>query len=145
MERAPAGLIRGRFHPGNKQLYAAGLTAWASNCTADGGFYRIRSTGKPAHMPVRTEARKGAYTITFSDPLPADGKFKVKVWDIKRTGNYGSNHYDEHELKIEKAVIRDNMVVLEIPDLAPTKGMEISCDFGGGIKRVIHASIHHLR
>jgi hypothetical protein len=120
------------------------MTAWASNCSADGGFYRIRATGKPCHMPVGTEARKETYTITFSDPLPASGVFKVKVWDIKRTENYGSDHYDGRELRIEKAEIRGNKLILRIPDLAPTRGMEISCEFEGGIKRVVHASIHHL-
>jgi hypothetical protein len=144
VERSPTGLIRGRFHPVNKQLYAAGMAAWATNCTADGGFYRIRSTGKPSYMPIGTEARKGTYTITFSDPLPAGGTFKVKVWNIKRTEYYGSEHYDEHALEITKAVTKGKQVILSIPALAPTRGMEISCDFGGGIKRVIHATIHHL-
>ncbi len=144
VERAPTGVMRGRFHPVNKQLYMAGLTAWATNCTADGGFYRVRSTGKPSYMPIGTEARKGTYTLTFSDPLPATGNFKVKVWNLKRSEKYGSNHYDEHELRIDKAVISGNKVVLNIPDLAPTRGMEITCDFEGGLKRVIHASIYYL-
>ena len=144
VERAPSGLIRGRFHPANKQLYAVGMVAWATNCATDGGFYRIRATGKPGYMPIKTEARKGTYTITFSDPLPTEGTFKVTVWNLKRTANYGSKHYDEHELKITNSVLNENQVTLSIPDLAPTWGMEISCDFGSGIKRVIHASIHQL-
>ncbi len=144
IEASPSGLHRGRFHPGNKQLYAAGMFAWAGSRNADGSFCRIRATGKPSYMPIKTAASKGKYTITFSDPLPAEGTFKVKVWNLKRTANYGSQHFDEHELKITKAEIKGQQVTLSIPDLEPTWGMEISCDFGNNIKRVIHASIHQL-
>ena len=144
IEASPSGLHRGRFHPGNKQLYAAGMFAWAGSRNADGSFCRIRATGKPSYMPIKTAASKGKYTITFSDPLPAEGTFKVKVWNLKRTANYGSQHFDEHELKITKAEIKGQQVTLSIPDLEPTWGMEISCDFRNNIKRVIHASIHQL-
>jgi len=41
-------------------------------------------------------------------------------------------------------MISGNQATLTIPDLEPTRGMEISCDFGNKIKRVIHASIHQL-
>src|SRR5690606_24509739 len=43
----PTGIMRGRFHPDEGQLYAAGMFAWAGNKVKDGGFYRIRATGKP--------------------------------------------------------------------------------------------------
>jgi hypothetical protein len=144
LEASPSGLHRGRFHPRNKQLYAVGMFAWAGSRNADGAFCRIRATGKPSYMPIKTAASKGKYTITFSDPLPAEGSFKVKVWNLKRTANYGSKHYDEHELKITKSKIKGQQATLTIPDLEPTWGMEISCDFGNNIKRVIHASIHQL-
>ena len=141
---SPSGLHRGRFHPVNKQLYAAGMFAWAGSQQSDGAFCRIRSTGKPSYVPIKTKATKGTYTITFSDPLPADTSFKVKVWNLKRTAKYGSKHLDERELEISKATISGKQAILTIPDLEPTWGMEISCDLGNNNKRVIHASIHKL-
>ena len=144
IEAAPSGLHRGRFHPVNKQLYAAGMFAWAGSRQADGSFCRIRATGKPSYLPVKTEASKGKYKIIFSDPLPAKANFKVKVWNLKRTANYGSKHYDEHALEITEVTISGKQAILTIPDLEPTWGMEISCDFGNKIKRVIHASLHQL-
>lgn len=143
--RLPTGVHRGRFHPENGQLYAVGMFAWAGSQKEDGGFFRIRRTGQPAHLPVKTEATRGRYTITFSDELPERGVFRVTTWDLKRTRNYGSKHYNEKELKVTGYEIQGNRVILRVPDLKPTRGMEIRCLFSGDIERVIHGSIHQLR
>ena len=52
----PTGLIRGRFHPTNGHLYTCGMFAWAGNQQQPGGFYRVRATGKPMHLPVGLHA-----------------------------------------------------------------------------------------
>ncbi|MCZ6673598.1 MAG: c-type cytochrome, partial [Verrucomicrobia bacterium] len=66
----PTGIIRGRFHPGNGHLYLCGMSAWATNqMDQPGGFYRVRATGKPSHMPIALKAKEGRIEITFSDPL----------------------------------------------------------------------------
>ena len=54
----PTGVMRGRFHPKDGQLYACGMFAWAGNQTAPGGFYRIRATGKPMFLPTGLHATK---------------------------------------------------------------------------------------
>ncbi|MBK1855055.1 c-type cytochrome [Verrucomicrobiaceae bacterium 5K15] len=144
IEASPSGLHRGRFHPVNKQLYAAGMFAWAGNQQSDGSFCRIRATGKPSYMPIKTNASKGKYTITFSDPLPEETSFQVKVWNLKRTAKYGSKHYDERELEVTKTMISGNQATLIIPNLEPTWGMEIACHLGNNNQRIIHASIHEL-
>ena len=48
----PTGVMRGRFHPVDGQLYLCGMFAWAGSRTQPGGFYRLRYTGKPVHLPV---------------------------------------------------------------------------------------------
>jgi hypothetical protein len=48
---APTGIIRGRFHAADGQLYTIGLFGWASDKTRPGGFYRVRYSGKPLHIP----------------------------------------------------------------------------------------------
>ncbi len=68
----PTGIMRGRFHPTDGQLYACGMFAWAGNQTAPGGFYRVRYTGKPADLPVGLKAKAGGVELTFTDPLDAD-------------------------------------------------------------------------
>ena len=46
----PTGIMRGRFNPKDGQLYALGMSAWATNQMIQvGGFYRIRYTDKPIY------------------------------------------------------------------------------------------------
>ena len=141
----PTGIHRGRFHPENGQLYVAGMFAWAGNQKGDGGFFRVRSTGNPSHLPIGLRVRESRVEIDFTDEISADSKFSVKTWDLKRTKNYGSKHYNEKELEIDKIAVEGKTATLTIPDLAPTRGMEIKCDLGGGIERVIHNSIHRVK
>jgi hypothetical protein len=142
--KLPTGTHRGRFHPQNGQLYVAGMFAWAGSQQEDGGFFRIRKTGNPTYLPIKTEARKGQYVITFSDPLPQGGDFQVKAWDLKRTKNYGSKHYNERQLEVKNVAIRDNTAILDIPALQPTWGMEVKMKLGSGEERILHNSIHEL-
>ncbi len=145
IDRLPTGIHRGRFHPENGQLYGVGMFAWAGSQKEDGGFFRVRATGKSAWQPVKTQARDGKYVITFSDELPKSGKFTIKTWDLKRTERYGSKHFNEKELTLASYTILGNQVTLVVPDLRPTMGMEIRCEFSNGIERVIHSSIHSVQ
>lgn len=151
----PTGLVRGRFHPTNGHLYTCGMFAWAGNQQQPGGFYRIRATGKPMHLPVGLEASTGNVKITFTDAL-ADSATKpenyhITAWDLKRTKSYGSKHYNERNWNVTEAKLsRDGKVVsLSIPELEPTWGMEIRCFVespdGRTIERRIHNTIHELK
>ena len=152
----PTGIMRGRFNPADRQLYACGMFAWASNQQQqEGGFYRIRYTGKPVHLPIGLHAKRGGVELTFSgqlDPaMSADPtNYAVKVWSLKRSADYGSKHYDEHEVSVSEAtpLAIGNGVFLTIPDLAPTWCMEIKYTLkartGKPIEGVIHNTIHAL-
>jgi len=152
----PTGVMRGRFHPTNGQLYGSGMFAWAGTQQQAGGFYRIRYTGKPAYMPIAMEAITTGMRITFSDPLDKafveqQAEYAVEIWDLKRTRNYGSKHYNQQPLDVTSATLSDDgrTLYLEIDDLRPTWGMEIRCELKGlgdkePVTRVIHNSIHHL-
>jgi hypothetical protein len=151
----PTGVMRGRFHPVDQQLYCCGMFAWAGNATQPGGLYRIRYTGRPMYLPVGLQAREKHIEIAFTDPIDriagADtANYAIKVWSLKRSANYGSEHYDEHPLAVERAEVATDgrHVTLHVPALAPTWGMEIMCrlvtEDGGRVERVIHNSIHKL-
>ena len=126
--------------------------AWAGSQRKAGGFYRIRKTEQPANLPTEINATKSGVTLTLSDSVDAKSikpdAFRVKAWDLKRTRNYGSKHYNEREWKVTKAVLNGNKVTLTIPDLEPTWGMSIEMKLTGknGEKftRVIHNSIFEL-
>jgi hypothetical protein len=151
----PTGVMRGRFHPGNGQLYVCGLVGWASNQQQDGGFFRVRYTGKAAYLPIELRARRGYLELVFSDRLDQSSaentdNYKIHIWSLKRTENYGSPHYNQHSLALVTARLQQDRrtVRLETPDLAPTMGMQIKCDLRGAdgtpFQRVIHNSIYSL-
>jgi hypothetical protein len=155
IERFPTGVMRGRWHPVNGQLYAAGMFAWAGNQQEDGGFYRVRLTGRPLNVPIELRARQGAFSITFTDPLDpltarAPGSYSIRAWDLLRSKNYGSRHLNERPLRVTGAALSADgrTVTLTIPELAPSRGMEILCRLrsadGTEFERRIHNTIHAL-
>ncbi|HEV7226340.1 MAG TPA: LamG-like jellyroll fold domain-containing protein, partial [Pirellulales bacterium] len=128
----PTGVMRGRFHPTNEQLYACGMFAWAGNQTAPGGFYRVRYTGKAVYVPIGLHARRGGIEIKFSGPLDRTlatdpARYCVRSWSLKRTADYGSEHHDERQLRIASASLAADQcsVSLELPDMEPTWCMAI--------------------
>ena len=147
------GTMRGRFAP-DGALYACGLFAWAGNANGPGGFHRIRRTEKPADLPLAIHATPGAIQITFTDPIdPASVKaesFTLKVWSLKRSANYGSNHVAEHPLVITDARLAKDgkTITLTIPTIEPTTSYELIAKLrnssGNPIDRSIHGTIHQL-
>lgn len=152
----PTGIMRGRFHPQDGQLYTCGLFAWASSRSAkEGGLYRVRYAGSGGALPIGTQASLQQLSMTFSDPLDAETaadlkRYAFKVWGLKRTKNYGSPHVDEHEVAITGAHLSADgrTLTLTIPDLAPTWCYELRCRLrtkaGQPAERVIHGTIHEL-
>ena len=150
------GVMRGRFHPEDGQLYACGLSAWATNqVLQEGGLYRVRYTGKRANLPVGLNALENGLKITFTDPLdPASvadpANFQVKTWALKRTRSYGSDRYDTHSLTIASAELKSDgeTVFLNIPDISPVWIMEISYQLrsasGEAVNGVVQNTIHEL-
>ncbi len=152
LKQFPTGIMRGRFHPVEGQLYGCGMFAWAGTQRKAGDFYRIRKTDKPANLPTKIEASKSGVTLTLSDEIdPASVKpesFRIKAWDLKRTKNYGSKHFNEREWKVTKATISGDQITLIIPDLIPTWGMSIEMKLTGSdgekLTRLVHNSIFEL-
>ena len=151
----PTGIMRGRFHPNDGQLYGCGMYAWAGNQKQPGGFYRIRATQKPAHAPIGLNITKQTVTITFTDALDPKSiqepkAWTIEAWDLKRTKSYGSKHHDQRKWAVKKASLSADgkTVTLTIPDLAPTWGMSIKAKVlsknGNPIAREIHNSIHQI-
>ncbi len=155
LPRLPTGIMRGRFHPTDGQLYACGMFAWGSNQQQPGGFYRIRRTGRDAHLPIGLQATRAGMLITFSAPLDRSVaqdavNYQVKTWDLKRTANYGSKHYNEQSLDVTAARLDQGStrLFLEIPRIKPTWGMEIKYSVRGAdgapVQGTIHNTIHRL-
>jgi hypothetical protein len=131
------------------------MFAWASDQTQPGGFYRVRYTGKAVYLPVGLHAARNGVTLHFSgalDPKSAgDPKhYAVQTWSLKRSEQYGSQHYDEKPAKITAVTVATDgkSVTLAIADLRPTWSMEIKYDVkaadGSVVKGFLHNTIHRL-
>ena len=152
----PTGMIRGRFSPADGQLYLGGMFSWAgSRQEEEGGLFRVTYKGNPVSMPTQLKASKETIDITFSEPINPGSvgdtdRYEIKTWDLKRTKNYGSKHYNERSLEVVSAKLLPDMktIRLTIPEVAPTWGMEIACRLqdqkGKEFRRVIHNTIHQL-
>jgi putative heme-binding domain-containing protein len=150
----PSGVMRGRFHPADGQLYLCGMFAWAGNATHQGGLYRLRATGRPMHLPIHLHARNAALELKFTEPLDPDAlnaeAVQIKTWSLKRSANYGSDHFNEQPLAVQSAALSSDgrTLTLEVPELAPTWCMEIKYALrarsGDPVSGVIHNTIHEL-
>jgi hypothetical protein len=150
----PTGVMRGRFHPKDGQLYLCGMFAWAGSATHPGGLYRLRATGHPIGLPIKLHAKESGLQLTFTesiDPTSIDaGNIQIKTWSLKRTAKYGSDHFNEKALKVNGVSLSPDRKTFEIelPDIQPTWCMEIkyalrSAD-GKPVAGVIHNTIHEL-
>ena len=155
LEPLPTGVMRGRFHPHDGQLYACGMFAWAGNRRHPRGFYRIRYTGQACHLPVALTTGGKRLRLTFTDPLDKasaedPGSWAVRAWDLRRSRRYGSKHVNERPWPLRKASLSPDgrTVTLDLPDLRPTWGMSIEGTFRGSkgeaVTREIHNSIFRL-
>ncbi len=151
----PTGVMRGRFNPGDGHLYTCGMFAWAGTQQTPGGFYRVRATSKPAHLPIGFHATKTGVSLTFSDPLDRKtatdpSRYNVKVWSLKRSENYGSPHVGEHGLKVERVTLSEDgkTVLLAIPTITPVQCFEIGYAIQGSkgerVESYLDGTIHKL-
>jgi hypothetical protein len=137
----PTGVMRGRFHPTDGQLYTSGLFGWSSNQTQPGGLYRVRYTGREVNLPVGMRVVKDGIELTFSDKLDQSiaedsDNFAVEQWNYRWTRNYGSAHYSvqdpkrkgQDEVDVWETTLADDgkTVFIEIEDLKPVMQMQIS-------------------
>ena len=134
----PTGIMRGRFHP-NGHLYICGMSAWAtSQMDLPGGFYRIRATGKPVHLPIELNAYTEGLRLVFSDPLdPATAEdpqnYAISTWELKRSSRYGSDRYNTKTLEVASAELSGDGKILKltIPGIEPVWQMQIDYRLAG--------------
>lgn len=159
----PTGIMRGRFHAGDGQLYACGLFGWSSDRTFPGGFYRVRYTGAPLRLPVAQRLRKDGIELTFSEPLePAAARdpdnYSVRWWNYRWTEKYGSDPYrvsdpkktgqDAAEVLGAELLPDGKTVFLKIDGLRPVMQIEITFALraadGAAFRQKVYGTINAL-
>lgn len=135
-----SGIMRGRFNPKDGQLYLCGLKGWQTSATREGGFYRVRYTGKPVRMPQTLHvARNGVeigFTCTLDETTAKDvGSYGVEQWNYQWTGNYGSPEFSVLNPEAKKHDVVDvrsvrlssdkKTVFLDLGEVRPSDQMRI--------------------
>ncbi len=155
------GVMRGRFRPADGQLYLAGLYGWAGNKTRPGGFYRVRYTGKPVHMPTGLQVASDGVVITFTGPLQREaaldtGNYHVQVWNYQWSERYGSPDFGltgregRDQLRVESVALSADArrVFLKLPDITPVMQMHVDINLqaadGSPLRTFLHNTIHRL-
>ena len=157
------GVMRARFNPHDGQLYLCGLRGWQTDGLRNGGFYRVRYTGKPAHVASEVHVRKNGLEITFTSPLDQTSaasldSYSMEQWNYKWTQEYGSPEFSvtdptqkKHDsvlIKSAKLLSDKKSVFLEIPDLQPVNQyklkVKIATAEGTPIAHDIYGTIHRL-
>ena len=152
----PTGIMRGRFNPKDGQLYALGMSAWATNQMIQvGGFYRIRHTENPLHLPIELKALTTGMQLTFASPLDRESaanpeNYTVSTWDLERSANYGSDRYNTRVLDIEDITLSSDgkTVHLLLPSIEPTWIMDIQYELksesGKEFEGIVQNTIYKL-
>ncbi len=149
----PTGVMRGRFNPGDGQLYACGLFAWAGNRTEPGGLFRLRRTPAALLLPTALHAAPGRIALSFPAGLDASmaadpGRFKVRTWSIRRSADYGSPHLDEADRTVTRAVLSPDgrTVTLDVDGFGPTRCYALEWDLRGAdgtpATGTLHGTLH---
>jgi putative heme-binding domain-containing protein len=149
----PTGIMRGRFHPADGQLYTCGLYAWAGNRQQPGGFFRVRRTDQPLTIPVGLHAEPGQLALEFAVPLDVaaatdPGRWTIHAWDLERTQKYGSQHVNERQLPVTAVRVSSDgrRVSLSVPDLGPTWCYSVEwmirAAAGEPVKGRLHGTLH---
>jgi hypothetical protein len=160
----PTGVMRGRFHPVDGQLYACGLFGWAGNKSRPGGFYRFRYTGKSLHVPVKYSVSKKGVSLTFSEPLDQEtasdsDSFAAEMCNYRRTAGYGSRDYlvtdpkkqGRDKLEITKVTLGPDgrTVLLQMPKLQKCMTLRIQYNLKGAkgetVKSEINCTVNVLK
>jgi hypothetical protein len=154
------GIMRGRVHPLDGQVYVAGLRGWLTTAQRQGGLYRVRYTGKPAHLPVDFAVRTTGVELRFSDPLDPQAigdlaNFTAERWNYPWNGNY---YVTENSVTHPKEPKHDVLIVhsahlsadgrtlsLDLPDMRKSHQLQINLKLrtadGTPLERVIYITV----
>lgn len=159
-----SGIMRGRFHPRDGQLYVCGLKGWQTSGARDGALHRVRYTGGEIYMPRSLEVTASGVRIGFTCPLQKDSaedlqNYSLEQWNYLWSDKYGSPEFSvedpsrqrRDEVGLTRACLEPDgrTIVLEIPNLRPVMQMKIQFRLraadGATIAQTVHNTINYLK
>ncbi len=165
--RPTSSVMRLRFNDRDGQLYISGLKGWQSNAGRNGGFDRIRYTGKPVAMPAGLNVTSKGLRVKFTQPLDPKtandaGSFSLRASDLLWNQEYGTKEYliGQRDLPISQRktgwspfkisnaqLLADGETVeITIEDWQPAHMLELNMDLktikGQSIRTKINHTVH---
>jgi hypothetical protein len=153
-----SGVCRARFNERDNALYLTGLRGWQSRAGKDGGFYRLRYTGKPYYLPTALHVAPEKISLTFAEALDKESaedidNYNLEQWNYRWTQAYGSAHWkvsdprqnghDEVEVDAAELSADGKTVTLTVPDLSPVMQMKTSFTLKAASGAPVKATVHH--
>jgi hypothetical protein len=156
-----SGIMRGRFHPRDGQLYVCGLKGWQTAGVRDAAFQRVRYAGKALRMPCEMHVTHRGIEVKFTCALDESSatdeqNYAIEQWNYKWSEDYGSPDFsvinpnakgrDPVAVKSIQLGPDRKSVFLEIPELRPVMQMKIQfrikADDGSPIAYEIYNTIN---
>lgn len=152
-----SGVMRGRFSPGDGQLYVCGLVVWQSNGAQKGAFHRVRYTGQPVasvrHVAVQPTGVELLFTTELDRASVEDpGNWSVERWNYNWTEKYGSPEFSVKEperqghdtLTVKSvALVPGRRVRIELPEIAPVMQQRIKFSVKAASGQMIEQEVWH--
>ena len=154
------GIMRGRVHPIDGQVYVAGLRGWLTTAQRAGGLFRVRYTGKPARMPIDFSVTTTGVELRFTDPLDPQTasdltQFSAERWNFFWSGAYGSPDYsvtrpkdpnhDKLNIRFAHLSADGRTLVLDIADMRKSHQLQLNLKLhtadGTPIERVMYLTV----
>lgn len=158
-----SGILRGRFHPKDGQLYLVGLRGWQTAGLRDGCLQRVRYTGRPVHMVTGLRVTREGLELAFPNPLDPEtagsaDSWAAQRWNYRWSEKYGSPELsvsdptrqgrDPVEIRAARLSADGRTVTLEIPGIAPVMQMlvrgRVRAADGAAVPVEIYLTIHRV-
>ncbi|MDB4353870.1 cytochrome c, partial [Akkermansiaceae bacterium] len=138
--------LKGASHPETGELFVIGLgiSGYKPTTPELSGLASIRQ-GAPMVVSTGLDLKKGRLEVVFAKPLTAVqsvGVSSLKLWDIKRTGAYGSGHFlwdgkpGEHHVEVNTVMLSEDRqrVVISVPPIYRSDIMALGLSITDGAR-----------
>ena len=149
----PTGIMRGKFHPLDQSLFAAGMSSWGSNRYQVGGLFRVRPGKAPYYALTQISSAPGSLVLQLSDEILKDelkpAHFSLKSYTAERSAAYGSSLKDEKIIEVKECGVSEDgrTIHLTVPDLHSSRIVILKVTLPtpqGKVEREMHGSLYSL-
>ncbi|MDF1860642.1 MAG: hypothetical protein P1U87_10530 [Verrucomicrobiales bacterium] len=135
----PAGVLKGRIHPGDGRLYLTGFEIWGTSGERVSGLFRVRPGHGESWLPNRVTAGKRGVLLSFDQTLSAElaadtSRYSVDRWNYQQTHNYGSGNFKldgkpgQESIDVSSAKLSKDRksIFIGLPNMQPSHSLRLT-------------------